>query len=162
MTMCTYTRTNVPKIQPFQDCSSLLCIHPCPVCSWCNMMFHIYNHPNQCPYQVSTSYTLRFSRCSPEKILKVTLPRARSKINSMSYHRITHLHPQPLRYTQDKIFPAPTYRKPERPSILHLNFKNNIHTAFKCCVEKSIRQKYENMKFTSKRTLLYFHNLWNL
>ena len=25
--------------------------------------------PNQCPYQVSTSYTLRFPRYSPEKIL---------------------------------------------------------------------------------------------
>ena len=25
--------------------------------------------PNQCPYQASTSYTLRFSRYSPEKIL---------------------------------------------------------------------------------------------
>ena len=25
--------------------------------------------PNQCPYQVSTSYTLRFTRYSPDKIL---------------------------------------------------------------------------------------------
>ena len=25
--------------------------------------------PNQCPYQISASYTLRFPRCSPDKIL---------------------------------------------------------------------------------------------
>ena len=30
--------------------------------------FHTYT-PNQCPYQVSTSYTLRFPRYSPDKIL---------------------------------------------------------------------------------------------
>ena len=29
---------------------------------------HTYT-PNQCPYQVSTSYTLRFPRYTPDKIL---------------------------------------------------------------------------------------------
>ena len=33
------------------------------------MTLHSYTPPNQCPYQVSTSYTLRFSRYSPDKIL---------------------------------------------------------------------------------------------
>ena len=32
------------------------------------MMLHTYT-PNQCPYQVSTSYTLWFPRYSPDKIL---------------------------------------------------------------------------------------------
>ena len=32
------------------------------------MMLHTYT-PNQCPYQVSTFYTLRFPRYSPDKIL---------------------------------------------------------------------------------------------
>ena len=32
------------------------------------MILHTYT-PNQCPYQVSTSYTLQFPRYSPDKIL---------------------------------------------------------------------------------------------
>ena len=31
---------------------------------------HTYT-PNQCPYQVSTSYTLGFMRYNPDKILKL-------------------------------------------------------------------------------------------
>ena len=31
------------------------------------MTLHTYN-PNQCPYQISTSYTLRFLRYSPDKL----------------------------------------------------------------------------------------------
>ena len=49
--------------------------------------------PNQCPYQVSTSYTLRFLRYSPDKILKVKVTTARSKVKSRSDHDIAHLQP---------------------------------------------------------------------
>ena len=38
--------------------------------------------PNQCPYQVSTSYTLRFPRYSPDKLLQVKVTTARSKVKS--------------------------------------------------------------------------------
>ena len=34
--------------------------------------------PNQCPYQVSTSYTLRFLRDSPDKLFPVARPPART------------------------------------------------------------------------------------
>ena len=42
------------------------------------MRLHTYNPPNQCPYQVSTSYTLRLPRYSPDKILQVKVTTARS------------------------------------------------------------------------------------
>ena len=48
--------------------------------------------PNQCPYQVSTSYTLRFPRYSPDKIFKLKVTTARSKVKSMSDHDVAHLH----------------------------------------------------------------------
>ena len=50
--------------------------------------------PNQCPYQVSTSYTLRFLRYRPDKILQVKVITARSKVKSRSHHDVAHLHPQ--------------------------------------------------------------------
>ena len=40
--------------------------------------------PNQYPYQVSTSYTLRFPRYSPDKIFKLKVTTARSKVNLKS------------------------------------------------------------------------------
>ena len=49
--------------------------------------------PNQCPYQVSTSYTLRFPRYSLDKILQVKVTTARSKVKSRSHHDTAHLHP---------------------------------------------------------------------
>ena len=39
------------------------------------MKLHTYNP--QCPYQVSTSYTLQFPRYSPDKIFKLKVPAAR-------------------------------------------------------------------------------------
>ena len=45
---------------------------------------HTYT-PNQCPYQVSTSYTLQFLRYSPDKIFKLKVTTARSKVKSRSY-----------------------------------------------------------------------------
>ena len=54
------------------------------------MTLHTY-HPNQCPYQVLTSYTLRFPRYSPDKIFKLKVTTARSKVKSRSDHDIEHL-----------------------------------------------------------------------
>ena len=47
---------------------------------------------NQCPYQVSTSYTLRFLRYSPDKIFKLKVTMARSKVKSRSDSDVAHLH----------------------------------------------------------------------
>ena len=43
-------------------------------------------------YQVSTSYTLRFPRYSPDKIFKLKVTMARSKVKSWSDHDVAHLH----------------------------------------------------------------------
>ena len=48
--------------------------------------------PNQCPYQVSTSYTLRFPRYSPDKIFTLMVTTARSQVKTMSDHDVAHLH----------------------------------------------------------------------
>ena len=40
------------------------------------MRLHTYT-PNQCPYQVSTSYTLQFLRYRPDKLLPAASPPAR-------------------------------------------------------------------------------------
>ena len=57
------------------------------------MMLHTYT-PNQCPYQVSTSYTLRFLRYSPNKILWVKVTTARSNQgHTMTLHTYA---PQPM------------------------------------------------------------------
>ena len=47
----------------------------------------------QCPYQVSISYTLRFLRYSPDKILYVKVTTARSKVKSRSHYDVAHLQP---------------------------------------------------------------------
>ena len=57
--------------------------------------------PNQCPYQVSTSYTLWFPRHNPDKIFKLKVTMAKPKIKSRSHNDIAHLHPLtnvPTRY----------------------------------------------------------------
>ena len=56
------------------------------------MTLHTYT-PNQCPYQVSTSYTLQFPRYSPDKIFKLKVTTARTKVKSRSDHDVAHLHP---------------------------------------------------------------------
>ena len=56
------------------------------------MTLHNYT-PNQCPYQVSTSYTLQFPRYSPDKIFKLKVTTARSKVKSRSDHDVAQLHP---------------------------------------------------------------------
>ena len=49
--------------------------------------------PNQYSYQVSTSYTLRFPRYSPDNNFKLMVTTARSKVKSRSDHDVAHLHP---------------------------------------------------------------------
>ena len=55
------------------------------------MTLHTYT-PNQCPYEVSTSYTLQFLRYSLDKILYVKVTTARSKVKSRSHDDVAHLH----------------------------------------------------------------------
>ena len=52
------------------------------------MMLHTYT-PNQCPYQVSTFYTLGFLRYSPYKIFKLKV--MTSRIKPRSHHDVAHL-----------------------------------------------------------------------
>ena len=49
--------------------------------------------PNQCPYQVSTFYTLWNLRNSPDKILKLMVTMTRSQVKSRSHHDVAHLQP---------------------------------------------------------------------
>ena len=56
------------------------------------MTLHTYI-PDQCPFQVSTFYTLRFQRYSPDNILKVMVTTARSKCKSRLQHDDAHLQP---------------------------------------------------------------------
>ena len=49
--------------------------------------------PHHCPYQISTSYTLRLPRYGPGKISKVKVTTARSKVRSRSHYDNAHLHP---------------------------------------------------------------------
>ena len=83
-------------------------------------------HPSQCPYQVSTLYTLWFPRYSPNKIFKLKVTMARSKVrswhcihtppNQCPYQVWTSYTLRFLRYSPDKLFPAgrPTGRPPIR------------------------------------------------
>ena len=61
-------------------------------------------HPNQCPYQASTSYTLQFPRYSPDKILYVKVKR--SKVKSRSDYDVAHLHPLTNVHTKHQL-PTP-------------------------------------------------------
>ena len=49
--------------------------------------------PNQCPYQVSTFYTLWNPRNSPDNILKLMVTITKSKVKSRSQNDVAHLHP---------------------------------------------------------------------
>ena len=64
------------------------------------MMLHTYT-PNQCPYQVSTSYSLQYPRHSPDKILevKVTMARHTNPPNQCPYQVTarTNFFPPPAR-----------------------------------------------------------------
>ena len=65
--------------------------------------------PNQCPYHVSTSYTLQFPRYILNKVLKVKVITARPKVKSRSHHDVAHLHTLtnvPTTSYTYKLFPA--------------------------------------------------------
>ena len=49
--------------------------------------------PSQCSHQIWTSYTLRFPRYGPDKIFKVKVTTARSKVKSRLNYDVAHLHP---------------------------------------------------------------------
>ena len=80
------------------------------------MTLHTYTS-NQSPYQVSTSCTLRRPKYSSlNKILKLKVTSARSKVTSRSHYDIAQIHPKPMylqlstfytlrisRYSLDKI-----------------------------------------------------------
>ena len=61
--------------------------------------------PNQCPYQVSTFYTLWNPKNIPDKILKLVVTMTRSKVKSRSHHDIAHLH---LLTNVPTTYPLPT------------------------------------------------------
>ena len=108
--------------------------------------------PNQCPYQVSTSYTLRFPIYSPDKILEVKVTTTRSKVKSRSNHNAAHLHLLTnvptryqlpinfLRYSPDKLFPAARLhaRPPTHPDTMG---ENNTPTALKGC---GVKTRYQS------------------
>ena len=52
--------------------------------------------PNQYPCHVSTAYTLQFLRYSQDKILKVKVTTANSRVKSRSHHDVVHLYRQPM------------------------------------------------------------------
>ena len=105
------------------------------------MTLHTYT-PNQCPYQVSTSYTLRFPRYSPDKIFKLKVTTTRSKVKSRSDHDVAHLHlltniptkyqlPTPCGFEPGQFF---SRRLPTHPDIMG---ENNTLTALKGCGVKT-------------------------
>ena len=56
-------------------------------------MLHTYNHQEMCLTGINT-YTLRFHRYSPDKILKNKVTMERPKVKSRSRHDTAHLQPQ--------------------------------------------------------------------
>ena len=54
---------------------------------------HLHTRPNQCPYQVTTFYTLWNPRNNPDKILKLMVTIRRSKVKSRSQNDVAHLQP---------------------------------------------------------------------
>ena len=82
----------VPEIQPGKDFT--VQGHHGKVKGWIKVIpWHCTPTPlNQCPYQVSTSYTLWFLRYSPDKNLKVKVTVVRTNVKSRSHHDLAHLH----------------------------------------------------------------------
>ena len=54
----------------------------------------IHTPLNQCPYQISITYTLQFPKYSLDKIFKLKVTMARSKVKSRLNYDVAHLHPQ--------------------------------------------------------------------
>ena len=110
------------------------------------MMLHT-TPPYQCPYQVSPSYTLRFPRYSPDKILWVKVTTVRSKIKSRSHHDVANLQPLTnvpsinfLHLMVSEIQAGQTFscRPPAHPDTMG---ENNTPTALKGCGVKSNNNK---------------------
>ena len=88
-----FLHVTVSEVQPRQDfigqglygkVTSQIKVRPCLCRS---------TTPNQCPYQVSTSYTIWLLRYSPNKILQVKVTTARSQVKWRSDHVVAHLQP---------------------------------------------------------------------
>ena len=97
--------------------------------------YDIVHLPPQCPYQVSTSYTLQFPRYSLDKIFKLKVTTARSKAKSRSHHDVAHLHfltnvptkyqlPTPCGFRDTELFP------PAHPDTMG---ENNTPIVLKGC-----------------------------
>ena len=56
------------------------------------MMLHTYT-PKQCPYQVSTSYTLQFLRYSPDNLYRLRSLQQGQRSNQGHIMTIAHLQP---------------------------------------------------------------------
>ena len=100
------------------------------------MTLHTYT-PNQCPYQVSTSYTLRFLIYNPDKIFKLKVTTARSKVKSRSHHDIAHLHPLtnvPTKYSVTHLSRSRKYRLP-----VHLEVTPSVPTDLNYNIEENQR-----------------------
>ena len=97
--------------------------------------------PNQCPYQVSTSYTLLFPRYSRDNILYVKVTMARSKVKPRSHHDIAHLEPLtnvPTKYQlptpygcRNGTMARPKVKPRSHHDIAHLQPLTNVPTKYK-------------------------------
>ena len=102
--------------------------------------------PDQCPYPVSTSYTLRFPRYSPKKIFKLKVTTARSKVKSRSHHDVAHLHNLTNVPTKYQLPTAYSFRDTGRtnffssrpPTHPDTMGENNTPTALKGCGVKRV------------------------
>ena len=79
--------------------------------------------PNQCPYQISTSYTLQFLRYSLNKMLKVKITTAEPQIKSRS-HNVTHQHPH---HVPTKHYPLTSYSFQDKAIVITAR-SNQGHT----------------------------------
>ena len=109
------------------------------------MMLHTYTS-DQCAYQVSTSYTLKFPRYSPNKILQFKVTIAWSKAKSRLHHDVAHLNPHLmslpsfnfLHLMVSKISPGQTFSCC-LPTHLDTMGEENTHTALKGC---GVKRRY--------------------
>ena len=99
------------------------------------MTLHSYN-PQPMSYHVSTSYTLRFPRYSPDKILKVKVTTARLKVKSRLNHEVAHLHP---------LTNVPTMYQLPRPYVFSDIARTSIYRS------RSLRQGQGQIKITPLR-----------
>ena len=99
----------------------------------------VKGHTKLCPCLISTSYILWFPRYTPDKISKVKVTIARSKVILRSHHDTAHIHPHVnsqyqlptptkfLRYSTEKILKVkvPTARSNQGPTIILHKYTSN-------------------------------------